>query len=43
MAVCDVFDLKNGTDSARLVSYVGYRYYEPKTSSAIDCWKGKWS
>ncbi|KAH7726598.1 PAN domain containing protein [Aphelenchoides avenae] len=43
MAVCDVYDLKNGTDNARLVSYVGYRYYEPKTSSATDCWQAKLS
>ncbi|KAI6222006.1 PAN domain containing protein [Aphelenchoides besseyi] len=43
MRMCDIFDQRNGTLTARTVSYVGVSYYEPLNGRALDCWKSRLS
>ncbi|KAI1728689.1 hypothetical protein DdX_00887 [Ditylenchus destructor] len=46
MAICDIFNLRNGTANAHLVHHHDYHYYEPKqwangTKAIENCWQGK--
>ncbi|KAI6179513.1 PAN domain containing protein [Aphelenchoides besseyi] len=43
MRMCDIFDQRNGTLTARTVSYAGVAYYEPLNGRAMDCWKSRLS
>ena len=43
MAICDVFDVRNGTGEARTVGYAGAAYYEPLAEGALECWKARLS